>query len=208
MSATGTVTKGDRTREAILGRGVEQACRLGLAGLTIGDLAAATGLSKSGLYAHFGSKEALQLAVLDAAAQQFGDAVVVPALQAPRGEQRVQALLDGWLACGRLRLPGGCVFVKASTELDERPGPVRDRLVELHRELMRTIARVFAGGIAQGQLRADADPDRFATDLFSVMLGYYHAYRLLAEPQAEVRARAAVAALLDAARPDDARSPR
>ncbi|WP_024286768.1 TetR/AcrR family transcriptional regulator [Cellulomonas sp. KRMCY2] len=200
MTATGTTTKGDRTREAILARALDMACRVGLGGLTIGDLAAGTGLSKSGLYAHFGSKEALQLAVLDAAAQEFGDAVVVPALETPRGERRVLALLDGWLACGRLRLPGGCLFVKASAELDEQPGPVRDRLAELHRELLRTIARVFAGGITEGQLRPDADPHQFATDLFGVMLGYYHAHRLLADPGAEARARAAVAALLDAAR--------
>lgn len=201
MTSTGTVGKGDRTREAILARGVDVACRVGLGGLTIGDLAAGTGLSKSGLYAHFGSKEALQVAVLDAAAQEFGDVVVVPALRAPRGEARVLALLEGWLACGRLRLPGGCLFVKASTELDEQPGPVRDRLAERHRELVRTIARVFAGGITQGQFRSDADPYQFATDLYGVMLVYYHAHRLLADSRAEARARVAVAALLDAARP-------
>jgi AcrR family transcriptional regulator len=200
MTSTETVGKGDRTREAILARGVDAACRVGLGGLTIGDLAAGTGLSKSGLYAHFGSKEALQLAVLDAAAQEFGDVVVVPALRAPRGEARVLALLEGWLACGRLRLPGGCLFVKASTELDEQPGPVRDRLAERHRDLVRTIARIFVGGITEGQFRPDADPYQFATDLYGVMLVYYHAHRLLADPRAEERARVAVAALLDAAR--------
>ena len=193
--------KGDRTREAILARGVDVACRVGLGGLTIGDLALATGLSKSGLYAHFGSKEALQLAVVDAAAHEFGDVVVVPALRQPRGEVRVLALLDGWLACGRERLPGGCLFVKASTELDEQPGPVRDRLAAHHRELVRTIARVFAGGITEGQFRPDADPDQFATDLYGVMLVFYHSHRLLADPRADERARTAVAALLDAARP-------
>jgi AcrR family transcriptional regulator len=164
MTSTGTAGKGDRTREAILARGVDVACRVGLGGLTIGDLAAGTGLSKSGLYAHF-----------------------------------------GWLGCGRLRLPGGCLFVKASTELDEQPGPVRDRLAERHRELVRTIARVFAGGITEGQFRPEADPDQFATDLYGVMLVYYHAHRLLADPRAEERARVAVAALLDAARPGAAR---
>ena len=204
MTTTGTQGKGDRTREAILARGVDVACRVGLGGLTIGDLTTGSGLSKSGLYAHFGSKEALQLAVLDAAAQEFGDVVVVPALHAPRGEARVLALLEGWLACGRFRLPGGCLFVKASTELDEQPGPVRDRLAERHRELVRTIARIFAGGITEGQFRTDADPYQFATDLYGVMLVYYHAHRLLADPRAEERARTAVAALLDAARPDAA----
>ncbi|MCL3859530.1 TetR/AcrR family transcriptional regulator [Actinotalea sp. K2] len=199
---TSTGTKGDRTREAILARAVDVACRVGLGGLTIGDLASHTGLSKSGLYAHFGSKEALQLAVVDAAAQEFTAAVVLPALRAPRGHERVLALLEAWLACGRERLPGGCLFVKASTELDEQPGPVREHLAEQHRELARTIARIFSSGVGEGQVRPDADPTQFAVDLYGVMLAYYHSHRLLADPRAQDRARAAVVALLDAARPE------
>jgi len=200
-------TKGHRTREAILARAVELACRLGLGGLTIGSLAAEVGLSKSGMYAHFGSKEALQLAVLDAAAREFTAAVIAPALRAPRGAPRVWALVDGWLACGRDRMPGGCVFVKASTELDEQPGPVRDRLRDQHLELGRVIARIVDGAVTEGHVAPGADPDRFAGDLHAVMLGYYHAHRLLADPQAEARARAAVAALLDAARPTEGARP-
>ena len=193
--------KGSRTREAILARGVALACTVGLGGLTIGRLAADAGLSKSGMYAHFGSKEALQLAVLDAAADQFSAAVIRPALRVPRGEARVRALAEAWIECGRIRQPGGCLFVKASTELDEQPGPVRDRLRELHHELSRSIARMVVGGIREGQLGQDVDPEQFATDLHGVMLAYYHAHRLLSDPAAESRARRAVDALLDAARP-------
>ena len=193
--------KGRRTRDAILTRGVALACRVGLGGLTIGSLATDAGLSKSGMYAHFGSKQALQLAVLDAAAEQFSASVIRPALMAPRGEQRLRALVDAWLECGRVRQPGGCLFVKASTELDEQPGLVRDRLQELHHELGRSIARIFAGGVSEGQIRPDADPEQFATDLHGVMLAYYHGHRLLSDPAAESRARTAVTALLDAARP-------
>lgn len=193
-------TKGDRTREAILDRAVALACRVGLGGLTIGSVAAQVGLSKSGLYAHVGSKEALQVAVLDAAEREFTAAVVRPALAAPRGEPRLRALVDGWLACGRARMPGGCVFVKASTELDEQPGPVREHLRSQHLELASTIARIVRGAVSEGHLRPDVDPDRFAGDLHAVMLGYYHAHRLLDDPLAEHRARAAVDALLDAAR--------
>ena len=202
-----TATKGRRTREAILARAVDLACRLGLGGLTIGGLAAEVGLSKSGMYAHFGSKEALQLAVLDAAEREFTAAVITPALRAARGEPRVLALVDGWLACGRERMPGGCVFVKASTELDEQAGPVRDRLREQHLDLRRVIARIVEGGITEHQLLPDTDPDRFAGDLHAVMLGYYHAHRLLADPQAEPHARAAVAALLDAVRSTEGTRP-
>ena len=200
--------KGSRTREAILTRGVALACRVGLGGLTIGSLATDAGLSKSGMYAHFGSKEALQLAVLDAAAEQFSASVIVPALSVPRGEERVRALADAWIECGRARQPGGCLFVKASTELDEQPGPVRDRLRELHHELSRSIARMVDGGIREGQLRQDVDPEQFATDLHGVMLAYYHGHRLLSDPAAEVRARTAVDALLDAARARPRHPPR
>ncbi len=93
------------------------------------------------------------------------------------------------------------MFVKSSTELDEQPGPVRDRLRDQHLELARSISRIFAGGIREGHFRADADAERFAGDLHAVMLGFYHQHRLLGDPRAEDRARAAVAALLDAARP-------
>ena len=199
----GAGTKGGRTREAILAAGVTLACRTGLGGLSIASLAAEVGMSKSGMFAHFGSKEALQLAVLDTAARQFAVEVVLPALQVPRGERRVRALLEGWLTSGLERRPGGCLFVKSSTELDEQPGPVRDRLRDQHLELARTLARVFAGGIREGHFRPDADPDQFAVDLHAVMLGFYHQHRLLDDPRAADRARAAVEVLLDAVRPTE-----
>jgi AcrR family transcriptional regulator len=199
-------TKGARTRGAILECAVAHACRVGLAGLTIGDLADAVGMSKSGMYAHFGSKEALQIAVLDTAAQGFTENVVVPALSAPRGEPRIRALVDRWFECGRTWQPGGRVFVKASTELDEQPGPVCDRLREHLQRLDDTIARILAAGIVEGHFRPDVDTEQFAADLYGVMLGYYHHHRLLEDPQAEVRARRAVDALIDAARPGGARA--
>src|SRR5690606_10195536 len=104
-----------------------------------------------------------QLAVLDAAAREFAESVVVPALAAPRGRARVLALADRWLTCGRMREPGGCVLVKASAELDDQPGPVLDRLRDQHRELATTIARIFTGGITEGEFRPDADPAQFAS---------------------------------------------
>lgn len=196
----GPATKGQRTRDAVLAQAVAATVRVGLGGLTLGDLATETGMSKSGLYAHFGSKEALQLAVLDAAAEEFAATVVRPALRAPRGEERIRTLADRWLACGIDRGPGGCVIVKASTELDDQPGPVRDRLREMHLELARSIARIVAGGVTAGQLRPDVDTAQFAFDLYGVMLAFFHAHRLLDDPHAEARARAAVDALLAAAR--------
>ena len=200
MVVVDTLPKGRRTREAVLSRGVELACRVGLGGLTIGSLADEVGMSKSGMYAHFGSKVALQLAVLDAAAEEFAGTVVVPALRAPRGEPRVRALADLWIRCGIERRPGGCLFVKASTELDEQAGPVRDRLRDQHRRLADSIARIVAGGVTEGQFHPDTDTTQFATDLHGVMLGLYHGHRLLEDPAAERHARTAVDRLLAAAR--------
>ena len=194
------MTRGALTREGILHHGVEVAYRVGLGGLSIGTLAAGTGMSKSGLFAHFGSKESLQLEVLGRARAEFIDSVIRPALAAPRGEPRVRALFEHWLVSGRARLPGGCLFVKAATEFDEQTGPVRDQLVRDHRDLQDSIAQMFRGGISEGHFRADADPEQFATDLNGVMLAFYQANRLLSDPAAESHARAAVEALLAAAR--------
>jgi AcrR family transcriptional regulator len=192
--------KGDVTREAILHRGVETAARVGLSGLTIGELATATGMSKSGLYAHAKSKETLQLKVLAQAREEFIDAVVRPSLAEPRGEPRTRALFENWLTCARTRMPGGCLFVKAAAEYDDRPGAVRDQLVRDHIDLQETIAHIFSTGVSEGHFAADADPEQFATDLHGVMLSYYHAFRLLDDPIAESRARRAFEALLDVVR--------
>ncbi|HEY9411827.1 MAG TPA: TetR/AcrR family transcriptional regulator [Jiangellaceae bacterium] len=194
------MSKGMETRQAILHQGVETAYRVGLSGLTIGELAGATGLSKSGLYAHFRSKESLQIDVLNQARAEFIDAVIRPALSVPRGETRVRELFERWVVCGRTRMPGGCLFVKAASELDEQIGPVRDQLVQDHRDLYDTIAQIFRTGITEGQFRPDADPMQFAADLDGVMLAFYHWHRLLDDPAAEARARRSFDTLLDAAR--------
>src|SRR5712691_5887824 len=117
-----TGTKGEDTRSAVLGSALSLATQLGLEGVTIGKLAEHVGMSKSGLFAHFSSKENLQVAVLEEATARFVALVVTPALKKPRGEPRVRALLDRWLDWSRADfLPGGCIFVTASVELDDRP---------------------------------------------------------------------------------------
>jgi len=195
------VAKGDNTRTAILDRGVRLATQVGLEGLTIGRLATELHLSKSGLFAHFRSKEALQIQVLDAAAERFVDEVVKPAVREPRGEPRVRALFDRWLGWARSNSgPGGCLFVAAAAELDDRPGPVRDRLVALQKGWLEMIAIVFRTGVTEGVFRTDLDPEEFAHDLYAVMLGFHHAKRLLKDPRAEARAQAAFGRLLAVAR--------
>jgi AcrR family transcriptional regulator len=193
--------KGELTRHAILDRATALASRLGLGGLTIGHLSEDLGLSKSGLFAHFGAKDALQVEILRFAAERFVTEVVRPALAQPRGEPRVRAIFERWMDWGRSRVvPGGCLFVSSATELDDRPGPARDELVRLQREWLETIAICFRSGITEGHFRADADPEQFAHDLYAVMLGCHHAMRLLRDPAAESRARNAMEALLAAAR--------
>ena len=192
--------KGQATRTAILDHGIELATQIGLEGLTIGRLASDLGLSKSGLFAHFRSKEALQIQVLDAAAERFVEEVIRPAVRHPRGEPRLVALFDSWLAWTRTTGPGGCLFVAAAAELDDRPGAVRDRLVELQKGWLETVAIIFRTGVAERHFGDDVDPSQFAHDLYSVMLGFHHASRLLRDPRAEKLAHAAFERLLSSAR--------
>jgi len=193
--------KGEATRTAILDHASRLARKVGLEGLSIGRLAEDLNLSKSGLFAHFRSKEALQIQVLETTAAQFVDTVVRPALALPRGEPRLRGLFGRWLDWARSqKTPGGCLFVAAAVELDDRPGPVRRKLVQTQRDFLKLIATVFDGGVGLGQFRGDIDPEQFAHDLYAVMLGYHHASRLLKDPAAETRAFAGFESLLDAAR--------
>src|SRR5882724_11291165 len=144
-------SKGADTRHAVLERAVALASRVGLGGLTIGTLAEDLQLSKSGLFGHFRSKEALQIQVLDHAASRFVEAVVRPALAQPRGEPRLRSLFHRWLDWARSSpMPGGCLFVAAATELDDKEGPVRERLQQLQREWLGVLATSYRKGIEEG----------------------------------------------------------
>ena len=181
----------------MLDQAVELASRVGLDGVTIGALAQRAELSKSGLFAHFRSKEALQLATLAQARERFNDAVVRPALRRPRGEPRLRELFERWVVTGREGMPGSCLFVAASHEFADRPGLVRDEVVAGHRDLADVVAQVYRSGVTDGHFRADLDPDQVAHDVYGVMLAFYHGHRLLADPAAESRTRASFDRLLD-----------
>jgi AcrR family transcriptional regulator len=193
--------KGQLTRHAVLEQATRTASELGLRGVTIGSLAGLMHMSKSGLFAHFGSKESLQLATVRYARDQFVNLVIRPALAAPRGEPRVRALFENWLEWDTRALPGGCLFVAAAVEFDDEPGAVRDELVRNQIDLGETIARVFRGGITEGHFRHDADPEQFAFQLHSILLGFHQHSRLLGDPLAAERGRRALDALLETARP-------
>lgn len=194
------MTKGDETRTAILHRGVTTAFRVGLGGLTIGELARDTGLSKSGLYAHFRSKEALQLDVLAQARTEFIDAVLRPAVAVPRGEQRVRELFVRWSNSGGQRVPGCCLFVKALTEFEGQDGAVHDQLIQDHRDLYDSVAQIFGTGISEGQFRADADPMQLAFDLGGIMYAGYHWSPVVGAAEAIDRSQRAFEDLLNTVR--------
>jgi AcrR family transcriptional regulator len=193
--------KGEITRHAILERAVSLATQLGLDGVTIGKLADDLGLSKSGLFAHFQSKESLQLALVEFASERFVEATVKPSFKAERGEPRVRALFENWLAWPkRSGIAAGCFFVAASVELDDRPGPVRDRFVKLQKDWLDAMAQAVRIAIAEGHFRKDIDPDQFAYEMYGVMLVAHHFTRLLRDPAADGRARSAFESMLSRAR--------
>jgi AcrR family transcriptional regulator len=195
------VAKGEETRQSILTRAFELANVVGVSGLSIGRLADATGLSKSGLFAHFGSKEALEVAVVEEATRQFVQDVMMPALRRPRGEPRVRALFDRWLTWG-LR-PGGCFFVGASAELDDRPGPPRDALVQALKDWIDALATAAQIGVTEGHFRADLDSKQFAFEIYGIMLATHTFNRFLQDPTSLDRTRQAFDRLLASSRSAD-----
>jgi AcrR family transcriptional regulator len=195
------VRKGEQTREAILERALTLASRIGLDGLTIGSLAQELGLSKSGLFAHFNSKEALVVQMLERAAQRYSEVVVKPALSAPPGEPRVRTLFERFLRWPELvPQPGGCIFVAAAIELDDQPGVARDLLVRMRREWLDFVAGAVRRAIAAGHFHTKVDPEQFAFEMEGIGLMWHHASRLLRDPRADERAHRAFEALLASAR--------
>jgi AcrR family transcriptional regulator len=166
-------TKGERTRTAILHEAARLATVEGLERLSIGGLAAETGMSKSGLYSHFGSKEELQLATVEAARASFIEEVVTPAIRATSpGSGRLLALCDGFLSYVERRVfPGGCFFVATSAELGSRPGPVHDRVAAYQRQWSELLRETAREAQAEGDLPADLDPDQLAFELGAVLAG-------------------------------------
>lgn len=177
------MSKGQETRTAILDESLQVASKIGFEALTIGQLAEHTGMSKSGLFAHFKSKEQLQLQTLDHSRRMFVDIVIRPALAAPRGEPRVRALYEHWLTW-ESALSGGCIFVTGAAEYDDRPGPMRDALARNQRDWLEIIATVVRTAVAEGDFGEDTDPEQLAFEFNALTLGFHHATRLLQDSSA------------------------
>ena len=154
-------------------------------------------MSKSGLFAHFGAREELLIAVLERGQQEFVEVVVNPALAKPRGLPRLKALFVNWLDWTEMaNLPGGCPMIGGATEFDDKPGPVRDTLAQGQRAWVATLTRATRQAIEQGQLAANTDPEQIAFELFGIALVVHHHRRLLGYHKARSRALAALEALI------------
>lgn len=191
--------KGERTRQSILDRAVDLASLEGLQGLTIGRLAEELGMSKSGLFAHFGSKEELQIATIEAASQRYITEIFTEALRQPRGYPRLVAICDSWLSYIRRSVfPGGCFFAAASFEFDSRPGPVRDRVRQMMDDWMHALERSIRMAKDEGHLQDDVDPAQLAFELNSLFFGANFSFYLRDDQQAIARAERAVQTRLQA----------
>ncbi len=185
---TSPPSKGARTRASILERAVDLASVEGLEGLTIGRLAAELQMSKSGLFAHFGSKQELQLATVAAAAERFRGAVIEPALELPDGAPRLRAMAERYL--DQLQgYSGGCFFAATSVEYDDRPGPVRDAIAASLDAWLRELER-------QARIAGVDRPERFAFELFSLVVGANSRYRLSGDGEVFAYAREAIDRLI------------
>jgi AcrR family transcriptional regulator len=191
------MSKGEETKQAIVEQALDLVSTLGLDKLTIGTLASATGMSKSGLYAHFKSKEQLQLQVLEAARQRYIEVVVRPAFKKPRGLARLRAVFERTLEDWENALPGGCVFHAVAAELDDQPGPARDYLVEILQAQKQMYERATEMAVESGELRNDLDVSQFVFELTAMTQGHHLSGRLLSDPTAEQRTRKAFESLIE-----------
>lgn len=181
-------TKGDKTRATILQAGLEVASSEGLEAITIGRLADRVGLSKSGLFAHFRSKEDLQMEVLQHGREAFVQRVAVPALGESRGIPRLRKLMENWLGWNNDGdVHGGCIFLQAAAEYDDREGPIRDTVVQIHRDLIEFLIGGAQLCVDEKHFRQDVDPKQFAFELFALVMAHHFHVRLLEDPTAPDR---------------------
>lgn len=185
MILAAATAKGVATRSAIVERAIEQVRKQGLESLSIGGLAQAAAMSKSGVFAHFGSREDLQLAVLDAVAEDFSRKVLQTAFRQPRGVRRLRAILSGWMDWTH---GAGCPMIAAVIEYDDRPGIIRDRVVHWQRRLREALTQAVQLAIETGELRAGTDAAQVAFEMFGIVLVLHHDTRLFRGTDAIVRA--------------------
>ncbi|TGN19890.1 TetR/AcrR family transcriptional regulator [Leptospira idonii] len=182
----------DQTKAKILNRAVALASTVGLEGITIGVLAEDLGMSKSGLFGRFHSKETLQIEVLRAGSEIFRRRVLYPALKAKPGTKRLNAVFQNWLDWAASdELPGGCLFLATNSEYDDRPGIVRDFLVQLQTDWMRTLHKFLQEAKSLNEISTKTNSDQFLQELWGIIFGFQFYNRLLQDEKAKTRAKTA-----------------
>lgn len=189
-------SKGRQTRAAILDAALGLASHMGLEGLSIGALAEVTGMSKSGVFAHFGSREELQISVVREYHARFEQEVFFPAVREPRGLPRLSALFERWVRRVSVEIDSGCIYISGAVEFDDRPGPVRDALVDMVRAWQAALGRAIRIAVDQGHLRPDTDVAQLLFEIHGLILALHHDARFLRNPGVLDRARAGFAGVL------------
>jgi AcrR family transcriptional regulator len=197
------VKKAESTRERILRQGLALMSQSGLTGVTLGSLADQVGMSKSGLFAHFHSKEQVQIELLQHMAQFAQAHVVQPAMSAGEGLPRLKALVNNWFGWAqRAGLPGGCPVAAGLFEFDDVEGAVRNQILAMESEWRALLKRLVQQAVNQGHLRRNLDVDQFVWELCGIYLSHHAAHRFLRAADADIRAQTAFQALLDRALPN------
>ena len=195
MSATApakvlrSAQKGQQTKAAIVDAALALAAQIGLEGLSIGAVAEMTKMSKSGVFAHFGSREELQISVVREYHARFEQEVFYSALKAPRGLPRLRALFERWVRRVSVEIDAGCIYISGAVEFDDRPGPVRDALAAMVRTWHEALERAILIAMEEGHLRADTDPNQLLFEMHGLILALHHDARFLRNPGAVDRAR-------------------
>jgi AcrR family transcriptional regulator len=188
--------KGQQTRATILEAALNLASQMGIEGLSIGALAEVTGMSKSGVFAHFGSREELQISVIREYHERFEEEVFRPAIRQPRGLPRLRALFDNWVAKVATEIDSGCIYISGAVEFDDRPGPVRDALAGMVLLWHGALGRAIRMAVEMGHLRDDTDPMQMLFEIHGLILSLHHDARFLRSAGAEDRARTAFERLI------------
>jgi AcrR family transcriptional regulator len=191
------LNKGQQTKASIVEAALGLATQIGLEGLSIGALAEVMRMSKSGVFAHFGSREELQISVIREYFKQFEQEVFMPSLSAPKGLPRVEALFKNWMKRVAVELDSGCIFISGAVEFDDRPGPVRDALSQSVRTWMEALTKAIVQAKELGQLSADTDEQQMTFEIHGLILAVHYEARFLKNPGAIERTHRSFAAILN-----------
>jgi AcrR family transcriptional regulator len=191
-----TSQKGQQTKNAIVEAALGIATQLGLEGLSIGVLADVAHMSKSGVFAHFGSREELQISVIHEYFHRFEQEIFYPALHEPRGLPRVRALFDNWMKRVAVEIQSGCIFISGAVDFDDRPGPVRDALASSVQTWLNALHRSVVMAKQCGHLQPDADEQQMAFEIHGLILALHYEARFLQNPGSIARANKGFANIL------------